>query len=255
MSNHRYSPSWIAVALAVFLADVLFHLPVTDVFDELATRFGFFAYDRATRHVFVALGAAGLSAAWLWPSGRRLTIGTATAVLVMMAALAQAFIVVASIENIHYPQYALLMILLALGLPRLDIAWLGAVALGAADEFYQAVALPRGTPGYFDWNDVVLNGIGATFGLVILLAVARSKPSHGPVDAKIRYGLPAILLGLALVLFAPAWPPFYDVTPGGRLFYRLSGFEGMLGLTVLWWGGCYLLSRPSGFPDPKRPRR
>jgi hypothetical protein len=91
------------------------------------------------------------------------------------------------------------------------------------DEGYQAVALPRGAPDYFDWNDVLLNGIGAAFG--VLIAMAMGSRPDAPKPARARWPAVAIAVAIAWVLGPPVWSPFYEITPGGRLFHRLSASE------------------------------
>ena len=90
-------------------------------------------------------------------------------------ALAQALLVVAPIEFVHYAQYAIVTSLLARsGLP-LEWSWLTSIALGAVDETRQRLFLPRGTPDYFDWNDVALNATGAALGLVLTATWRRPE--------------------------------------------------------------------------------
>ena len=42
--GRRLSPGWLAAAFGLFALDIALHLPVTDFFDSLAKRFGFFEY-------------------------------------------------------------------------------------------------------------------------------------------------------------------------------------------------------------------
>jgi hypothetical protein len=101
---------WLAAAAALFVLDIALHLPIEDVFDDVARRYGF-SYDALAQRVFIALGVALVAALW-WSARparrlivRRATIGVVTAIL-----LAKGFLLVAAIENIHYPQYALIVV-------------------------------------------------------------------------------------------------------------------------------------------------
>ena len=87
-------------------------------------------------------------------------------------------------------------------------AWLGATLLGAVDEGYQAVALPRGAPDYFDWNDVLLNGIGAAFGALIVVMTGFAVMQNGRVPSVARWGGVALAIAIAFVTNPPVWSPF-----------------------------------------------
>ena len=116
----RAGPWWVA-ALVAF--NLFLHLPISDVFDGLARRFGFTEYDTVTRVVFLVAGLA--AARWIWR--RRRTARSSAGALVWLVALivlAQSLIVVNGIEAIHYPQFALMAWLLARTGLRLEVAWL-----------------------------------------------------------------------------------------------------------------------------------
>lgn len=94
MAHGRWSWPWLAATLAVFVADLVLHLPISDALALL-----------------VAAGA-----------------------LLGGALLAQRFLLVASVENIHYPQYALLALLLARGGVTAEASWLGVRRLIAGHQ-------------------------------------------------------------------------------------------------------------------------
>jgi hypothetical protein len=234
-SAPRLSPRWLGVTAVVFLAGVFLHLPVTDFCDWLARVYGFSAYDSAVRAGFIALGAGAGLAIWLRPVPARLTLGLAATALLMLTAIAHRIIVVNAVESIHYPQYALVTWLVARAGTRLETAWLAGTALGAIDEGYQAVALPRGAPDYFDWNDVVLNGIGAAFGILLVLAFTRpadGRPTFRP--AGLRWTIVITAIVIAGILSPPIWSPFFELTPGGREFHRLAASEAIVILAGIY---------------------
>lgn len=226
----RAGPWWVA-ALVAF--NLWLHLPISDVFDGLARQYGFTEYDRATRAVFLVAGLA--SATWLWwPSQQRAGVRRAVTGLAAVIALAQAFIVVNGIEAIHYPQYALMAWLLVQTGMGLERSWLTATALGALDEIWQWQTLPRAVPGYLDWNDIVLNAVGAGLGVVV---VVRMRRVAVPERALPRMWVTSALAAAALValLTGPlVEQPFYRVTPGGRWFHLLSAFEAVACMAVIW---------------------
>jgi len=221
---------WVAALVAV---NLFLHLPISDVFDGLARRYGFTEYDTVTRGVFLIAGLA--CAAWLWqPSTHRAGVRRALVYLGAIIAIAQALVVVNGIEAIHYPQYALLAWLLARSGVGLERSWMTATALGAIDEIWQWQTLPRAVPGYLDWNDVVLNAVGAALGVLVVVRVRRA-PLAEPVLPATRIGGALALAGLIALVCGPLIErPFYRLTPGGRWFHLLSPFEAVVCVAAVW---------------------
>jgi hypothetical protein len=228
---------WLVAAGALFVLDIALHLPIEDLFDGIAKRYGFFWYDALAQQVFIALGL-GLVAALCWWSqpARRTVVRRATIALVVAMLLAKGFLLVAAIENIHYPQYALIVMALARGGMALEPAWLTAVGLGVADEYYQFVMLPRGTPNYLDADDIVLNAIGGLLGAVIVLAWSDREAERPLIPSSTASRL--VLLGLiaASIFGSVMRTPFYNTTPGGRHFHLLTWFETAVVLGAVWAG-------------------
>ena len=237
----RVSPLWLAAVALVFLSDLFLHLPITDLCDVIAARLGLWLYDRSAAVGFAALGLAApiVIARWRAPAARFLAVPTA--VLVGVALIVQKTLLVASIENIHYPQYALLTVLLGQSGLGPEVSWLVATALGFVDEGYQWKFMPRGTFKYFDWNDVFLNAVGAAFG-VIVLRLLRTGEDAPVVPGRVVAGL--LALGwVAALLVAPPRAPFYSVTPTGIRYHVLSAFEGALLLGLVWLAIRYIVRR------------
>jgi hypothetical protein len=246
VNNSRPAWWWPVAALVAF--SLFLHLPISDVFDGLARRYGFTEYDTVTRAVFLVAGLA--SAGWLWwpspgPGVRRAMVG-----LVVVIALAQALIVVNGIEAIHYPQYALMAWLLVHTGMGLERSWLTASALGAVDEIWQWQTLRRAVPGYLDWNDILLNAVGAALGLLIVVRMRRA-PSAEALLSNMQVAGTLAVAGLAALLSGPLvnWP-FYRVTAGGRLFHLLSPCEAVLCLAVVWFITRDLASTRAAQPSP-----
>jgi hypothetical protein len=246
----RYSRAWLSVAAALFVADLFLHLPITDICDALVKKYGFFPFDGFVRRGFEAAGAVCLCGAWMSPRRGRTVIGVATLALMAIVGAAQMLIVLNGIEDVHYPQYALMTCVLARGLPTLEGAWIGGTILGAADEAYQFIALPRGTPGYFDWNDVVLNAVGSAFGMVIAVMFARRDGADDLFPRRRALLIACACVALAMILAPPVFRPFFDVTPGGRRFHRMPGWEAMAVVSTLWWGVRYLVARTRSEASP-----
>src|SRR5262245_25987305 len=137
---------WLLVAAATFAASVFLHLPVTDAVEWLLPRMGLAAYDRLWTGVSLALGLTailyvGHREGWMASSAVRTGFR-----LLLVVGLCHALLVVAPIEYVHYPQYALIAGLLAQsGLPP-ETAWIAATAAGGVDELHQRLTMTRGTP-------------------------------------------------------------------------------------------------------------
>jgi hypothetical protein len=245
-----FSRGWLLAAAAAFAADLFLHLPVTDLFDAMSARLGFTVYDHLLEIMFALLGVAALAAVAVWRNRSR-SLLLATALLVAVTIPVERLLLVASVENIHYPQYALLAFLLGRGGFSTEASWLLATGLGVVDEGHQYLFLHRGTLSYLDWNDIVLNAIGAAFGVVALLCSraprgeARLCPTR---TAAASAGLSLIAAGVAA---PPVLSPFFETSPAGLRYHVLSASEGLLVISLLWLGVRQLLQRVQ--PQPAAP--
>jgi hypothetical protein len=246
VNDRRPAGWWWVAALVTF--NLFLHLPISDVFDGFARRYGFTEYDTVTRVVFLVAGLA--TAVWLsWPShgnGVRRALVSLAAVI----AIAQALIVVNGIEAIHYPQYALVAWLLARTGMGLQRSWLTATALGAVDEIWQWQTLPRAVPGYLDWNDILLNAVGAALGVLVVVRMRRAPSAEAPLSNVHVAGALAVAGVVALLSGPLVERPFYRLTPGGRWFHLLSPFEAVVCLAVVWFITRDLASVRAPQPSP-----
>lgn len=225
---------WIAGVAATFAAWIFLHLPASDLAERLLPRLGLEGYDRLWS--MVALGMAALTGVyvawreWLQPT----PVWRVALALLLCVAVSYRFLVVAPIEYVHYPQYALIAYLLArAGLP-MEGAFLIATALGAIDEAHQLAFLPRGTPDYFDWNDVFLNATGAAYGLVILYA-GGTRRGHASFSWHAMFRTVVGAGVLALVLAPLELGPYLTETPRHTFFRVLSAFEAVVLLGLVWF--------------------
>src|SRR4029078_10511276 len=91
-------PRGLARAAGLFVLDIALHLPIEDVFDEVARRYGFFWYDAVAQNVFLGFGLALLAALWGWSRpARRSVVRRATTAVVIAMLLAKGFLLVAAI--------------------------------------------------------------------------------------------------------------------------------------------------------------
>jgi hypothetical protein len=132
----------------------------------------------------------------------------------------------------------------------LERAWLTSTALGAFDEIWQWQTLPRAVPGYLDWNDIVLNAIGAALGLLVAVRLRGSVVNDRVLPIRVPAGAIAMAAVVAVIAGPVIERPFFRLTPGGRWFHLLSPFEAVVSLAVIW-GITRLLTRGSRFhPSP-----
>ncbi len=107
-------------------------------------------------------------------------------------------------ESAHFPQYALIAILLFPLTLNYNVTLFWATLLGAFDEAYQYFYLnPRAT-GYFDFNDVITDLLGAVLGLLLLWTFGiKRKVETGPWYQRSSFlmGIGILLMGGILILF------------------------------------------------------
>lgn len=158
--------------------------------------------------------------------------GTILCVSLWSSAVLAANLVLVSTSNeyVHYPQYALLAILLqgALSTKRDEfpitriLFW--AVFLGIADEAFQYFYICPSYGDYLDFNDFVLNELGAIGGIIIAALMCSGVNSKGiSIGRHELTFLTAILLILSALYSAGiirVTPP-HEIPPGG--IYRLEG--------------------------------
>jgi hypothetical protein len=152
-----------------------------DFVDRMTAAVSFPVFQRAVLWTS-ALFALVMGALAAWWAGRAPARGRwigAWAALLAAALAAWWLLTVANIELIHFPQYAVLAVLLFAGGLHPTWALIGATSLGAIDEVYQHFVLYADRQeAYLDFNDMVLNCIGAAGGLLLALAAraARHRP-------------------------------------------------------------------------------
>jgi hypothetical protein len=107
------------------------------------------------------------------------------------------------IEVVHFPQYAVLSVLLYALTLRFGRALLYATLLGAADECFQFYVSHPNWAINLDFNDMMYNAIGAGFGCTLIyVAVEDRLSARGSAHRRVRADRPtaARLLGAT-----PVW--------------------------------------------------
>jgi len=162
----------VLLALGGWVAGVLLHDPVTVWLAGIAERHGFATLQAVLGGTWLLLAGAG--AAWV---ALRARAGAALRWATWAALVATWWLTCQQTraEAVHLLQYGLLTALLwPEGHRRPTVLLALAAGLGAADELYQARVLYPDRP--YDWNDVVLNVLGAVAGV---LARWSCRPTSG----------------------------------------------------------------------------
>ncbi len=174
---------WLGLA-AYYLAVVLLHDVAQRLLLSLIHRWSFIGFEV---RVFWACAALALPAlvlvtlgAWRRGGGRWLALWFG---LVLCVAAVDRWFLFSQSERIHYPQYALVSLLLRHLLGRPWRALLASSALGVGDELYQALVLYRHRAESLDLKDMALNVLGSAMGLVVHRALHRGGPPGEPPAA------------------------------------------------------------------------
>lgn len=247
--NRRARLARVLAAAALLIGNLFLHKPISDVCDALYARVGRTTYEWMT---LIGIGALSLGGAvWLLRAGapllRRSRWWLAVALLAGLTLAAQKLLLVTNVELIHLPQFALLAALLAAtGLPG-EVAWFAASLGGVLDEVYQWRVIYAGVANtYFDWNDIVLNAIGAAWAVLLIDAGrgAADGLTAGQRRAAGMIGLAALLGLVAAFALAPprllAGASFPYVAPQlgramtGRMYHVMPASEGLVALLVIW---------------------
>lgn len=123
---------------------------------------------------------------------------------------------VINVEMIHFVQYAIMAILLFPLFFDFGESLFFATILGAIDEAYQYWVLAPNRTEYYDFNDVVINLLGAALGLIILFAVGwKSKKKlvtkwYKTLVSKVVFGLFALLFLLYIFGLLSIYPYIED---------------------------------------------
>jgi len=154
---------------AYFFGLVYFHDTATVAADWLKYKLTITYYNPVL--LVSGLGFSLLIAFSLWmkvrerPELRIFLIWFLITILFMLLALLSMMVV--NMEAIHYLQYAILAILVFPVFRRFNDAFVLTATLGILDEIYQYLVL-NPTFNYFDFNDIILNMLGAGAGLLFI---------------------------------------------------------------------------------------
>lgn len=92
---------------------------------------------------------------------------------IIFAVLCFKIIFVINIEAIHFFQYAIFAILCYPLVKNYTLTLIYTTIAGAIDEAYQFYYLAPEKTKYYDFNDVIINLVGAVFGLILIRSLSR----------------------------------------------------------------------------------
>jgi len=162
-------------------------------------------------------------------------------------------LIVINIEVVHFLQYAVMAILLFPLTNNYHLTLFYATLLGALDEAYQYFYLAPQRTDYYDFNDVVINLLGATFGLILLRAFRIKNQTfswRSPIFLGCC-GLIFLLIGLYASGIFPVYPTeattqalsllvkkvpdnFWSLVHPNVTYHVILPLEGLLVTTFLW---------------------
>jgi hypothetical protein len=92
------------------------------------------------------------------------------AITLILLVLSVHILVIHNFEMIHFPQYIFLAILIFPLVMRYGETVFWTTLLGAVDEAYQYFYLAPQRTAYFDFNDIILNLLGAALGVLLIFS-------------------------------------------------------------------------------------
>ena len=262
--------------LAVLLAGIYFaavslpHKEVSKIFDWLSRELSFGVYNDALFRVnlFLAVVFVAFVLLRIRSGNRRALTITYWLFTAFLVGASYEILIVFNVESIHFPQYAVLALLVFPLVMRYGDTVFWCTLLGALDEGYQYFVLYRdNNEVYFDFNDILLNLVGAGIGVLILFTLtdARSKPCTAHTNSSLNRSRSPVIVTTAFLLFTgllfymsgllPLYPEagassasitlsrkpvatsFWTEPKRGKAFHILNPLEGIVSATALI--GCY----------------
>jgi len=93
----------------------------------------------------------------------------------LLATVCYNMLFVMNVEAIHFIQYGLFTVICYPLVNNYSLTMMYAVLAGAVDEAYQFYYLAPERTDYYDFNDVIINLVGAAFGLLLIRSLQRKS--------------------------------------------------------------------------------
>ena len=262
----------VTLASTYLIAVIVFHRSVSAIFDWLSERLSFKVYNDFIFLIsLIVVVVCGVFVLVKIVKGERrcqkIIYCTFTAFLVVVS---YKTLVVFNVENIHFPQYAILALPVFALLKHFGATVFWVTLFGAFDEAYQYFILYRNVNTvYLDFNDIVLNLIGAGIGVVLIYTLSDLKSespafcpnSSGRCNKFIILAVTACILLGGVSLYAagilrfypdpsaaeppillsriPAQTQFWTIPTYGKPFHIFHPVEGIIFSAILI--ACYSL--------------
>jgi VanZ family protein len=268
---HERKPLAFLLAALYFAAVSLPHKEVSKIFDWLSRELSFGVYNDALFkvNVFLAIVSSAFMLLRIRNGNRRALKITYWLFTAFLVGASYEILIVFNVESIHFPQYAVLALLVFPLVMRYGDTVFWCTLLGALDEGYQYFVLYRdNNEVYFDFNDILLNLVGAGIGVLILFTLAddRSKRSTAHTHSSLNRSRSPVIVTTAFLFAAgfffsmtghlqlypeagasgtpfilmsrkPAATSFWTEPKRGKAFHILTPLEGIISAAALI--GCY----------------
>ncbi len=262
--------AWLALTLVYYLLATFMHYPALLGYSEIFAIYGRTAMEAGVHYISIGLLVV-TGGALLIIARKRRTLTVRNLVLLGatlgLIGAAEWLLVCTNAERIHYPQYAILALLLS-RFTRREYVILGLCTLaGMFDELMQYVLFPWHLK-QLEFNDFLLNVLGAGLGIALLRLWSPLEPSFAPLGRRFERGtyfFGALALAIGAILWAagiivsrvagvakptscwhsvegslrfvlsyhPAPDRFWSVTDYHRSFHTLSPEHGSWALVLL----------------------
>jgi hypothetical protein len=261
----------ILLAIITYLSIVTFHDEITTLAIKMRNAIGRESYNTYLGYLFlILLLIASIYFAWLIMKSDRKWIKLALyAGITCLMVFSFRYLMTYNIEAIHFVEYAIVALLLLPVLRSYGETVFWVTILGLIDELFQYFFLVP-TFKYFDFNDNVLNLLGAGTGAVLVFSL---NPGAVEIKKYRWYRSPAILTGLVILLLfillfstgkitvdplGEDGTNWFSLNRGtmpenpwkeayaGRMFYILPAWQGV-GLMYLLFAGFFGMDKISGY--------
>jgi VanZ family protein len=212
-------PFTVILAFTYLTVVIFFHKDISGIFDWLSEKLSFKVYNElifAISLIITVVFGVFVLITILKGERRFLKIfyWVFTAFLVF---LSYKTLVVFNVENIHFPQYAILTLPAFVFFKHFAETVFWVALSGAFDEAYQYFVLYRNNNVYLDFNDIVLNLIGAGIGVVLIYTLLDKKSESVALHANmsrrwsrfIAFTITACILFGGMLLYATGILRFY----------------------------------------------
>lgn len=145
-------------------------------------------------------------------------------VTIVLMILAFKLLIIHNVEMIHFAQYFVFAALVLVIVQSPAKAFFWSTLAGTVDEMYQYFYLAPKNTDYFDFNDIVLNQLGAALGLIFVLSISLKLSRNRKFKAEI-FTLAGIVLSLGILSFLnilSVYPSDFDPQPAFILVKKID---------------------------------